>query len=68
MPDLPCRCGFIVASDQPVEVFDNANLPPDAGDSMPMNESGGDIANIPPISGDTVVSFKNFTFVYKGEA
>jgi len=68
MTDLPYKFGFIVASNQPIEVFDNADLPPGAGDPMPVNESGGDIASIPPITGDTVLSEKNFTFVYKGKA
>lgn len=56
MYDLPQRFGFIVSSNMPIEVFTNDDLPPDAGDPMPMNDSGGDLVRLSDVlAGESVV-------------
>lgn len=55
--DHPHKFGFIVSSNMPVEVFTNDDLPPDAGDPIPMNSIGGDIVRLGEVPAGGSVEF-----------
>ena len=52
----PHKFGFIVSSNTSVEISASEDLPPDAGDPMPVNGSGGDIVRLGDVAiGDSIV-------------